>query len=84
VEVDASHAVVWTQPVDWYFTEADPFAGVGNASGNGFQFIATRGGPYQVTDQIDPVNFTNFVTTGEGELIDFRDFNVPFCWHLLR
>ena len=78
VEVDASHAVVWTQPVDWYFNEADPFAGLGNASENGFQAIATRGGQFQLTDQIDPVNFTNFVTTGEGELIDFRDFNVPF------
>ena len=78
VEVDASHAVVWTQPVDWYFNEADPFAGLGNASENGFQAIATRGRQFQLTDQIDPVNFTNFVTTGEGELIDFRDFNVPF------
>jgi len=76
VEVDASHAVVWTQPVDWYFNEADPLAGLGNASEfYRYQFVSTLGGSSFVTDQIDPVNFANFVTTGEGSLIDYRDFN---------
>ncbi len=78
VEVDASHAVVWTQPVDWYFNEADPFAGLGNASANGLRVSSTRGGPYYATDQIDPTNFANFVTVGEGELIDYREFETPF------
>ena len=78
VEVDASHAVVWTQPVDWYFNQADPFAGLGNASEDGFLIASTNGGPFQATDQIDPVNFRNYVTTSAGGLVDYSEFDVPF------
>ena len=70
VEVDASQSVIWTEPVDWYFNELDPFAGLGNASAEGFSAVDTQGQEYILTDQIDPVSFTNFVNINDDVPID--------------
>ena len=74
VEVDAQQSVVWTEPVDWYFNESDPLAGLGNASADGFTAVDTNSRQYQLTDQIDPVAFANFATINDGQPID----NVTF------
>ncbi len=75
VEADAARSVVWTQPVDWYFNPADPLSGLGNASDAGFTAIDSRSFQYTLPADIDPVAFSNFVTTNDGNPPDSQLFS---------
>ena len=79
VETNAELAVEWTRPVDWYFNENDPLAGLGEISQEGFAGVTASGNAYTVSADVDPENFTNFVMIADGNVVDLFEFDPQFA-----
>lgn len=76
VEVDASKAVVWTSPSDWYFDETDPLAGLGDASDDGFAVSILGGRSFTLTSDVDPDAFAEFVDDTDGLPLDYQSLGI--------
>ncbi len=76
VEVNASKAVVWTSPTDWYFDEADPLSGLGDASDEGFAVALLGGTTFTLAADVDADAFTNLVDETDGVHFDYEALGI--------
>ncbi|QEG23054.1 DUF1559 family PulG-like putative transporter [Mariniblastus fucicola] len=76
VEVDQSHASIWTAPVDWYFNETAPTSGIGNAGENGFAIALSTGKTTTVPSEVDPDAFSVLVDDTDGLPNDYDTLGI--------
>jgi hypothetical protein len=74
VEADADQAVVWTKPADLAFDPANPLAGIGSASPDGFAAVMASGEAYTLPGTIDTQNVSNMAIRNDGNFVDFSEF----------
>ena len=75
VEANANRATLWTKPTDLYFDAANPLAGLGGISPEGFAVAMASGQTHILPATIDADNFANMAQMADGNVVDFSEFD---------
>ena len=73
VQSARTEAVEWTKPQDLLFDAANPRAGLGWSSPDGFWTVLVDGSVHSVSPQVDDFDLTNLILRNDGEFVDFSE-----------
>ena len=68
MEVNQSHAVEWTRPVDYQVNPEKPLDGLGGVNAGGFIVTMADGSAQFISNSIDPEMWLKLLTKGGGEI----------------
>ncbi|MEP3479226.1 MAG: DUF1559 domain-containing protein [Fuerstiella sp.] len=72
VEVEASRAVYWTEPVDYSVNTSNPFEGLARRDGSMIPILFCDGSTQNISADLDSQTANHMFTISDGAIINFR------------